>query len=46
MTLRDDISSGLATDANAYLQLSELIVQMDDITNLMLSDIPKNNLLN
>ena len=44
--LNIEMTTPVARDAETYLQLSDLIIKMDNITNLMLSDIPKNNLLN
>lgn len=44
--LERDISSSASPDIGSYLELNELIMRMDNITSLMLSDINEKRVLN
>lgn len=44
--LERDISSSASPDVEAYLELNKLIMRMDNITSLMLSDINEKRVLN
>ena len=44
--LERDISSSGSPDIVSYLELNELIMRMDNITSLMLSDINEKRVLN
>lgn len=44
--LERDISSSASPDIGSYLELNELIMRMDNITSLMLSDITEKRVLN
>jgi hypothetical protein len=41
-----DISSSAIPDVESYLELNKLIMRMDNITSLMLSDINEKRVLN
>jgi hypothetical protein len=45
-TLEIDMQSSATLDLKAYLELSQLIVRIDKITLLMLSDITNERVLN
>jgi hypothetical protein len=44
--LERDISSSASPDVESYLELNTLIMRMDNITSLMLSDINEKRVLN
>ena len=44
--LERDISSNASPDIGSYVELNELIMRMDNITSLMLSDINEKRALN
>jgi hypothetical protein len=44
--LERDISSSASHDVKSYLELNKLIMRMDNITSLMLSDINEKRVLN
>jgi hypothetical protein len=44
--LERDIGSNASPDIDSYLELNKLIMRMDNITSLMLSDINKKRALN
>lgn len=44
--LERDISSSASPDVESYLELNKLIMRMDNITSLMLSDINEKRVLN
>jgi hypothetical protein len=44
--LERDIGSSVSPDVESYLELNKLIMRMDNITSLMLSDINEKRFLN
>jgi hypothetical protein len=44
--LERDMSSSASPDVESYLELNKLIMRMDNITSLMLSDINEKRVLN